>query len=870
MHNLLTTLLSSPITVKVRKPDPFAETSASGVVVEERLKYNYTYTVHTKVYPRFKTRHPILEAAEMFSEWLAGCEGPTHKRYPPNHSVREDDEDVETEVILLGHSMGGILAGDVVLLGPMHAAQDSDRDAGDARKRYRHNILGSVGFDTPFLGMHPGVVTSGVASLFRPNKEKEKADQNREKEREKAERDKEMERQKAEWDREKDRQKTEWDQEKVQNKAIRKSSDYGVGAGGSDVSLPLMASPYPPKHYNTGIPPSSVLQGGFASGFAGVKNFLKKHSGNIPGAAVQYMLSHMEYAGCLADPSGLNGRYRKLRTLEDGVSGGNLGAGVWGPGYRSRFVNYYTVCWGYGYGYGGKPVTDNDSGCLGAETVPGIVIGNKEIGTISTTGAGLSRSSTQKVRGTSPAPSHRRIQSASSVTSFQSLDAPLTAMGVKRHSSQSTHGFTGPRLLVPPEGVVRVSPSPSPPSPPSPQVAALPSFVDPSGEKPASALTPANTFDLINERSAKFSLPNLPPPPIPPPLIDAEDLHHITDKRHQKAHMKESKALWKEYMRQEKAWGKMVRDREKVLEKLEPRPPPGVVPTAAEQQQTKLVKEKPGTTVPTPAEAAPKITKRERKFCIIPREAKTPKLPEGGLTSAVATQLPQDNTWVKVPMYNVDEVAAHCALFMAGTEIFEQEREEIRSEEQSGVASAPPGLGTHHEGVHHQSEQQPRASLPAQPTQPPPPPPPPPSAPAAINPAPTSTKHNITSRFKEMDLSDSSDAESMEDKPDCPTGGDTIAVPAVPAIPALTPEEEEKRELDIKRRQYERLVGDVAARIEGWVKENVIMCLHEAQRRDGARVKFDDGESGRRALGRSGTAGSMESLATMNLPKKWG
>lgn len=50
--------------------------------------------------------------------------------------------------------MGGILAAEVVLL------QDSSGNR-------RHRILGIIAFDSPFLGMHPGVISAGLGSLFR-------------------------------------------------------------------------------------------------------------------------------------------------------------------------------------------------------------------------------------------------------------------------------------------------------------------------------------------------------------------------------------------------------------------------------------------------------------------------------------------------------------------------------------------------------------------------------------------------------------------------------------------------------------------------------------------------------------------------------
>lgn len=56
-----------------------------------------THVIHTKIYPRYKTYKSIQVARDNFSHWLEPHESPT------------------TDVILLGHSMGGLLAADVVL-----------------------------------------------------------------------------------------------------------------------------------------------------------------------------------------------------------------------------------------------------------------------------------------------------------------------------------------------------------------------------------------------------------------------------------------------------------------------------------------------------------------------------------------------------------------------------------------------------------------------------------------------------------------------------------------------------------------------------------------------------------------------------------
>lgn len=54
----------------------------------------------------------------------------------------------DLDVILLGHSLGGILAADVALM------QEDEKP--------KHRILGLVNFDAPFLGLHPRVIPTGI------------------------------------------------------------------------------------------------------------------------------------------------------------------------------------------------------------------------------------------------------------------------------------------------------------------------------------------------------------------------------------------------------------------------------------------------------------------------------------------------------------------------------------------------------------------------------------------------------------------------------------------------------------------------------------------------------------------------------------
>ena len=99
-----------------------------------------THAVHTKIYPRYQSRKAIEFARDNFSNWIT-----------PHESS-------STDVILLGHSMGGILSAEICLLAPYRP---------DDRRTYLHRILGTINFDVPFLGIHPGIVKAGLSSLFR-------------------------------------------------------------------------------------------------------------------------------------------------------------------------------------------------------------------------------------------------------------------------------------------------------------------------------------------------------------------------------------------------------------------------------------------------------------------------------------------------------------------------------------------------------------------------------------------------------------------------------------------------------------------------------------------------------------------------------
>lgn len=227
-----------------------------------------THVLHSKIYPRYKSRKHITFARDDFSKWLAPHESPT------------------TDVILVGHSLGGILAAEVVLLPSQHDPN-----------RLRHRILGQIAFDTPFLGMHPGVIGTGIASLFRPAPDAPPQDET--------------------------------------EASTTPISPQTSVSGFSDLSLSPSDPNYNPSFHNDVH--LANRQGKWERGWY----FFNKHWGEVTKASKNYVTSHLEFGGCLMDYPGMQRRYNAIRELED--------IDDFDPRTRRqrvRFVNYYSASTG--------------------------------------------------------------------------------------------------------------------------------------------------------------------------------------------------------------------------------------------------------------------------------------------------------------------------------------------------------------------------------------------------------------------------------------------------------------------------------------------------------------------------------------------
>lgn len=171
---------------------------------------------------------------------------------------------------MLGHSLGGILAADVARL-----QQDGQP---------KHRILGVVGFDVPFLGIHPRVIATGTMGLI---PKKDPADE---------------------------------------ENLAREQESLGLEPA------------FKPASFNPNFDPPfmndvRLVDRGFLKG---IMHFVNKNTDNLSRSIFDRVVSPFKFAGCVNNYSELRGRYRHLMELEAAES----------SPWRVRFVNYYTASTG--------------------------------------------------------------------------------------------------------------------------------------------------------------------------------------------------------------------------------------------------------------------------------------------------------------------------------------------------------------------------------------------------------------------------------------------------------------------------------------------------------------------------------------------
>ncbi|KAI9672723.1 MAG: hypothetical protein M1831_000158 [Alyxoria varia] len=234
-----------------------------------------SHTIHTKIYPRYRSRHSLQVAANNLSNWL------------------EPHETPNTDIVLIGHSLGGLVAAEVALIPSTNPMSPN---------AFRHQLLGTLSFDTPFLGMHPGVIKSGLSSIFKPAESPQPSPG---------------------------------------------ELTPTISASSSNLSRPdTFAQPNPnDPNFNPTWRNDVVLP--TRKGWSNALHFVHKHSNNLLSASKKLVHSHLEFGGCLADYEGLKARHTKIRMLEEDDEMKRrsvIQSGKRVP--RVRFVNYYTASTG--------------------------------------------------------------------------------------------------------------------------------------------------------------------------------------------------------------------------------------------------------------------------------------------------------------------------------------------------------------------------------------------------------------------------------------------------------------------------------------------------------------------------------------------
>ncbi|KAI8623690.1 hypothetical protein F5Y19DRAFT_350776 [Xylariaceae sp. FL1651] len=609
-----------------------------------------SHVIHSKVYPKYKTYKSIEIARDNFSRWLEPHEGP------------------KTDVILVGHSMGGLLAADVVLMPSVHQQHHS---------YFRHRILGTVNLDSPLLGMHPGIIVSGISSLFRKNEPPKPPG------------------------------------EPGPQAALSPSITGMPSPSLSTYSVPSMMSEMPPS---PPPPPAPFARPAFTndpnfnpnfvndvrlqerSWWKNVVHFVKKHnSEGLIDAATNHIMSHMEFGGTMFDINCLKTRYESVRKLEDIDDLKNSGLPHVPP--QIRFIQYYTVC----NGYPKKPKEQERELDASSASVEESLSKSPSTPRISIGEPGLEIQSETPIQDDEFFSLPNSERSSLEVLCPQPMsDEPPPIPGDNSFETQHTedsklHEQTS--ISTQASGHENLDPTPGQSS---------------AEDKVATAELTDAVASLYLDLAA---VPELPPKPDPP------NLEQYTDKDARRQAEKEAKRVQKAYDQAVKDREKAIKEREKIIEKRKKKRAQEAEKKAKEEKKQRKKEEAaavataaaaaaavpaaatslvapadPETSPPTPAQEAkenisalsnpvsrPSLSdstlisselvpeganaksykenakgkekhktekeekRKERKFCNVPKS-------HGQV----------DSKWIKVFMKDMDEVAAHTGLFFSG------------------------------------------------------------------------------------------------------------------------------------------------------------------------------------------------------------
>lgn len=524
---------------------------------------------------------------------------------------------------------------------------------------FQHRILGTLSLDSPFLGLHPGIIVSGIASLFRPAQEQPAEPISP--------------------------ATSPASPRPTMESLSRETSIFSEPSSDqlSSLTLSSESSQRPePSAYDPSFNPPFFNDVMFRDRgwFKNVVHFANKHrSENLVEAARDHILSHLEFGGCLADYAALNHRYRWLRRQED-VN--ELTADPSDPRKtaRVRFANYYTLSTGREKKPKAVELEQDPEKAPEVETelakstptselvVPSPRAGSLDIDShISTPRISIEDHSGDEVlQVLEPMPEEEDEQppsyeggnvdttnAAGNTDDDKAVDTAGTAE--TKAPAESTEPAETPDAASSSKTVENSEPAETPDAATQDDStqADLPDTAGPSASLPEGLQLPA--------------IPDLPEPPTAP------DLTQYTDKEVRKQVEKEAKRAQKTYEQAVKSRDKALKERQKLIEKHERK-----TLKDAEKREKELQKEarrrekeaqkeaeaeerawrkeqqqqeKQQRAEEAAAAAGEKAkNKKARKFCMLPKEVSTGR----------------DPTWVPVQMVGMDEVGAHCGLFLPG------------------------------------------------------------------------------------------------------------------------------------------------------------------------------------------------------------
>lgn len=532
---------------------------------------------------------------------------------------------------------------------------------------FKHRILGTISLDAPLLGLHPGIITSGIASLFRKAPDPPAGEQAL--------------------------AESLSSQNASGSLSLQQTPSYSDAGPSSGTMSPIPLSSLssnasvgsqPDPNFNpTFFNDVSFVDRGW---WRNVAHFAKKHySDGLFSSTYQHLLSHLEFGSCLADYSSLNNRYNRIRRLEDVDELNSAQGSRKEP--RVRFVNYYTVSTGIPK----EPPTPKRADTHLRPVAP----------ESQHTGAESSQASTPRI----------------SIEDYSDNEEPRTLhvlepVPVSDDEVTDQHGTD----QVPNRGAQNGKP-----------MIPGPSNGDGSGnpdtrtedqntcstavaeEEPTAASSAQAGPSKDGTADFDHDLPAIPDPPEPP---EAPDFEKYSDKEARKQAEKEFKRTQKTYDQAVKNRDKAIKERQKLVEKRQKkaqkeaekrqkeqakrlakehgqgkqkaavppedeevnsvadpsRPSQAQVVTPAqaqilERQLTDLVFRDQEDAAPPPCQndghaidkgkatlGAGAGQKKLRKFCMLPQKVNGAR----------------DRAWVEVYMKDVDEVGAHCGLFFPG------------------------------------------------------------------------------------------------------------------------------------------------------------------------------------------------------------